>query len=35
MKKEQFLKEYQRYHIHEALVSKAIKIAVNDARITK
>jgi integron integrase len=28
-------KEYRRYHIHESVVSKAIKRAVNDARITK
>ena len=28
-------KEYRRYHIHESVVSKAIKQAVNDARITK
>ena len=28
-------KEHRRYHIHESVVSKAIKRAVNDARITK
>jgi integron integrase len=28
-------KEHRRYHIHESVVSKAIKQAVNDARITK
>ncbi len=28
-------KEYRRYHIHESVVSKSIKQAVNDARITK
>ena len=28
-------KEYRRYHIHETVVSKAIKQAVNNARITK
>jgi site-specific recombinase XerD len=28
-------KEYRRYHIHESVVSKAIKRAVNDARIPK
>ena len=28
-------KEYRRYHIHESVISKAIKRAVNDARITK
>lgn len=28
-------KEKRRYHIHESVVSKAIKKAVNDARITK
>ena len=28
-------KEKRRYHIHETVVSKAIKKAVNDARITK
>lgn len=28
-------KEYRRYHIHESVVSKAIKWAVNNARITK
>ncbi len=28
-------KEYRRYHIHETVVQKAIKRAVNDARITK
>ena len=28
-------KEYRRYHIHESVVSKAIKRAVNDSRITK
>ena len=28
-------KEHRRYHIHETVVSKAIKRAVNDARIPK
>ncbi len=28
-------KELRRYHIHESVVSKVIKKAVNDARITK
>ncbi|MEE9338495.1 MAG: tyrosine-type recombinase/integrase [Methylococcaceae bacterium] len=28
-------KEHRRYHIHESVVSKAIKRAVNDAKITK
>ncbi len=27
--------EYRRYHIHESVVQKAIKKAVNDAKITK
>ena len=28
-------KEHRRYHLHESVVQKAIKKAVNDARITK
>ena len=28
-------KEYRRYHLHESVVQKALKKAVNDARITK
>lgn len=28
-------RDHRRYHIHEVVVSKAIKKAVNDARITK
>lgn len=27
--------EYKRYHVHESVVPKAIKQAVNDAKITK